>query len=126
MVINGARLMPKFTLIGEHTDLQGNPDGSKMTYEFHCDYLPEVLEHFQLFIRGCGFVPDGTLDFVPDDAEVSVTQAGIDALAAFYGYTRGEDFTGDGHDGMGSTAEMYDSQDVLNKSPHYFDTERNK
>lgn len=59
--------MPKFTLIGEHTDLQQNPDGSKMTYEFHCDYLPEVLEHMELFLRGVGFVPNGTLDFVPEE-----------------------------------------------------------
>lgn len=59
--------MPKFTLIGEHTDLQQNPNGSKVIHEFHCDFLPEVLEHFQLFLRGCGFNPNGTLDFIPDE-----------------------------------------------------------
>jgi hypothetical protein len=104
--------MPKFTLIGEHTDLQGNPDGSKMTYEFHCDYLPEVLEHFELFIRGCGFVPDGTLDFVKDEP--------------YYGLD--PDF---GDHGGGSLPEdypeLYESQDIPGpKSNFYFDTERNK
>ena len=59
--------MPKFTLIGEHTDLQQNTDGTKLHYEFNCDFLPEVLEHVQLFLRGCGFNPNGTLDFIPDE-----------------------------------------------------------
>ena len=108
--------MPKFTLIGEHTDLQQNADGSKMTYEFHCDYLPEVLEHVELFLRGCGFVPNGTLDFIPD--------------AEYYGEPE-QEFTGDGHDGMGSTMadypELYDEQDLpQGKSHYYFDTQRNK
>lgn len=96
--------MPKFTLIGEHTDLKGNPNGSKMTYEFYCEYLPEVLEHFDLFLRGCGYHPNGTLDFVPDQE--------------YYGLD--PDF---GDHGGGSTLEDYPE---LNKSTHYFDTERNK
>ena len=104
--------MPKFTLIGEHTDLQQNPDGSKMTYEFHCDYLPEVLEHIELFIRGCGFVPEGNLDFIKDNA--------------YYGLD--PDF---GDHGGGSLPEdypeLYESQDIPGpKSNYYFDTERNK
>jgi len=59
--------MPKFTLIAEHTDLQGNPDGTKVNYEFYCDYLPEILEHLELFLRGTGFVTDGNLEFVSDE-----------------------------------------------------------
>lgn len=59
--------MPKFTLIGEHTDLSGNPDGTKITYEFVVDTIDNVLEHVDLFIRGCGYNPTGTLDYVADD-----------------------------------------------------------
>lgn len=117
--------MPKFTLTAEHMDLQGNPTGDKITVEFNKEYLPEVLEQMELFLRGVGFSHTGVLDFIDEDTMVATTQAGVDALAAFYGYTRSsEEFTGDGHDGMGSTAEDYPE---LNKhSEHYFDTERNK
>jgi len=109
--------MPKFTLIGEHTDLYGNPNGTKVNYEFHCDFLPEVLEHVDMFLKGCGFNPTGTLDYIPDEE--------------YYGWEPEEDWTGDGHDGMGSTMadypELYDEQDIAStKSKHYFDTERNK
>ena len=58
--------MPKFTLIAEHTDLYGKPTGHKVTHEFNVDDLPSVLENTDLFIRGCGFMPSGTLDYVPD------------------------------------------------------------
>lgn len=60
--------MPKFTLIGEHTDLYGKPDGTKVTYEFHVDTLDSVLEHVDLFIKGCGFMPPpGVLDYINDE-----------------------------------------------------------
>jgi hypothetical protein len=59
--------MPKFTFIGEHTDLYGNPDGTKVTYEFHVDSINDVLEHTDLFIRGCGYNPSGTLDYISDE-----------------------------------------------------------
>jgi len=112
--------MPKFTFIGEHTDLYGNPDGTKVTYEFEVDTLENILEHANLFIRGCGYFPQGTLDYIPD--------------SEYYGSAHWEpdiEWTGDGHDGMGSTMadypELYDEQDLpMGKSKHYFDTERNK
>ena len=59
--------MPKFTFIGEHTDLYGNQDGTKVTYEFEVDSLENILQHVELFIRGCGYYPDGTLDYVQDE-----------------------------------------------------------
>jgi hypothetical protein len=91
--------MPKFTLTGEHTDLQQNPDGTKVSYEFYCEYLDEIVEHIELFLRGCGFNPTGKLDFIHED-----------------------EFLGDGHDGMGSTLEDYPEL----HSEHYYDTDRNK
>jgi hypothetical protein len=59
--------MPKFTFIGEHADLFGNPDGTKLTYEFTVDSLGSVLEHADLFIRGCGYNPSGVLDYIPNE-----------------------------------------------------------
>jgi len=60
--------MPKFTLIAEHTDIYGKPTSHKVTHEFNVDTLDNVLENFDLFIRGCGFMPPpGTLDYIDDD-----------------------------------------------------------
>jgi len=60
--------MPKFTLIAEHTDIYGKPTNHKVTHEFTVDTLDNVLENFDLFIRGCGFMPPpGTLDYIEDD-----------------------------------------------------------
>jgi hypothetical protein len=51
----------KYTLIAEDTW-----NGSKTTREFEVDGLPEVLSEVELFLKGVGFVFDGTLDFVND------------------------------------------------------------
>jgi hypothetical protein len=37
--------------------------------EFDADSLPTILEHFEMFLRGSGFHPSGTLDFVEDEPE---------------------------------------------------------
>jgi hypothetical protein len=94
--------MPKFTLIGEHTNLYGKPDGTKVTYEFQVDTLNDILEHVDLFVRGCGYMPTGTLDYV------------VDEYADF---------------GGGSTLDDYPEikEELAEKhSGFYFDTERNK
>jgi hypothetical protein len=92
--------MTKYTLIAEHTDLYGNPNGHKVTHEFTVDDLSSVLENTDLFLRGVGFVPDGTLDYVSDDE--------------YYGLTElGEEFL-----------KQYD--DSIGHSEYYFDAERNK
>jgi hypothetical protein len=31
--------------------------------------LHDILEEFEMFLRGCGFFIDGKLDIVPDDTE---------------------------------------------------------
>jgi hypothetical protein len=93
--------MPKFTLIAEHTDLYGTPDGTKVNYEFHCDFLPEILEHVDLFLKGCGFGPTGTLDYVPD-----------------------EEYYGEPNEWSTSDWEL--SEDDIEHDKSYFDTERNK
>jgi hypothetical protein len=52
--------MPKFTLTCEHDD------GTVVTHQLEKDYLPEVLESVDLFLRGCGYYTDGYLDYVSD------------------------------------------------------------
>lgn len=51
----------KFTLICEHND------NHKVTHEFKNILLSDTLENIQNFLKGCGFIFDGTLDFVPDE-----------------------------------------------------------
>ena len=46
-------------------DISGHK--SETTLEFNAEYLPDILEHFEMFIRGSGFHPSGTLDFVNYD-----------------------------------------------------------
>jgi len=58
--------MPKFTLIAEHKDMFGAPL-TKITHEFDYDYLGDVLENIDLFLRGAGYLPTGTLDYVEEE-----------------------------------------------------------
>lgn len=51
----------KFTLICEHDD------NCKVTHEFRNILLSDTLENIQNFLKGCGFVFNGTLDFVEEE-----------------------------------------------------------
>ena len=62
--------MPKFTLIAEHNDMFGR-QLNKTTHEFDVDYIGDVLENVDLFLRGAGFHPEGTLDYQPEIEETS-------------------------------------------------------
>jgi len=46
-------------------DISGR--NAETTIEFSTDTLPDVLEHFEMFLRGSGFHPSGTLDFVDEE-----------------------------------------------------------
>ena len=46
-------------------DISGH--NAETTVEFSADSLPDILEHFEMFLRGSGFHPPGTLDFVGED-----------------------------------------------------------
>lgn len=95
--------MPKFTFIGEHTDLYGKPDGTKVTYEFEVDTLDNILEHVELFIKGCGYMPPpGVLDYINDEPQEWCT----------------EEF-------QTPTDTKY-NPDEISHSGFYYDTERNK
>ena len=43
-------------------DISGR--NAETTIEFSADSLPDILEQFEMFLRGSGFHPSGTLDFV--------------------------------------------------------------
>jgi len=109
--------MPKFTLTAEHTDLRGTPDGTKVQYEFYVEHLSDILEHVDLFLRGCGFNPSGTLDYIPDEE--------------YYGtgpeWEPEEEWNTEEWDTPQDYPELYDEKDLpMGKSHYYFDTERNK
>ena len=105
--------MPKFTLTAEHTDLYGKPDGTKVNYEFHGTFLPEILEHFDMFLKGCGFIPNGTLDYVTDDFPEWTTEEWDTPQEELDEWTRVRR-----EDAQAEGAEFH--------SNYYFDTERNK
>ena len=55
--------MSKFTFIREESDYYNN---SKSTTEFSAIALDNIIQEFEMFLRGCGFVLDGHLDIVQD------------------------------------------------------------
>jgi hypothetical protein len=60
--------MPKFTFIAEHAS------GEKVTFETDKVHIHDVLEDFQMFLRGVGFHYTGTLDIVQDEYELAHKQ----------------------------------------------------
>lgn len=56
--------MPKFTFICDHNDSIGS--GPVITYETERLFIDDVLFDFQDFLKGCGFVFDGTIQVAED------------------------------------------------------------
>jgi hypothetical protein len=42
-------------------------DGTVQARTFSKEMLPDVLEEFEMFLKGCGFVFDGIVDIVSED-----------------------------------------------------------
>jgi hypothetical protein len=84
---------------------------SKTTHEFDVEFIDDVLQNIDLFLRGTGFFPSGTLEYVQETFDAD--------------YLMDNDYFGDGHDGIGSTLDDYPELHET-KSQYYFDTERNK
>ena len=84
----------------------------KNTTEFEEDFLPSVLENMQLFLKGCGFYFDGTLDIINEETEELYSDANVD-------WEQTVKVTNP------HQTDMFDSMDVQH-SQHYYDTERNK
>lgn len=70
--------MPRFTLICDHSNAL---DTHVVTHEFNAALLGDVLENFQMFLKGAGYCFDGTLDIIEDD---SPTGVGPDMHSQFY------------------------------------------
>ena len=84
----------------------------KTTTEFEEDFLPSVLENMQLFLKGCGFYFDGTLDIINEETEELYSDANVDWEQTVKVTNLHQ-------------TDMFDSMDVQH-SHHYYDTERNK
>lgn len=57
--------MPKFILIKDQD--KTNPfDHNNVTFEVDAEYLPDVLENIETFLRAAGFVFEGYLDIVQE------------------------------------------------------------
>ena len=94
--------MSKFTFICEDEPMPFSEGViTKRTVEFDAVVLNDIINEFELFLRGAGFNPSGVLDFVEDNTEVniSITELGKQVM---------EELDKNGH------------------SEFYFDTERNK
>jgi hypothetical protein len=60
--------MPKFTFICEDDPMPFSESiVTKRTVEFDAVHINDVVSEFELFLRGAGFNPHGTLDFIPED-----------------------------------------------------------
>lgn len=66
--------MPKITFVCEHPSLlDSNRNLAKITYESNREYLYDIIEDFEDFLRGAGFVVDGKLEIVEESTTVEPT-----------------------------------------------------
>ena len=74
----------KFELSGQHYNylsLSDRRPGTKINMEFEGETLEDILEEFSMFLRGCGFVIDGTLDVIPYEeyyGQITSTNISVD------------------------------------------------
>lgn len=66
--------MPTFKFICEHRNLNTFDLDSKTILETNKESLYDVLEEFERFLKGAGFVFEGQLDIVNEDAGLIKTQ----------------------------------------------------
>lgn len=68
--------MPKITFVCEHPSLLDSTQNlAKITYESNREYLYDIIEDFEDFLRGAGFIVDGKLEIVEssEPAEPTIT-----------------------------------------------------
>jgi len=54
----------RFSKEPDGTPLENNQ--SRLVMEFDAVELPDIVSHFEDFVRGCGFILDGHLDITED------------------------------------------------------------
>ena len=77
----------KFKFTGEYEPMPfQDAISSKRKIEFTADSLSHVLEQFEMFLRGCGYVFEGQIDIVNDFAEnpESVDEDDLDNVNQFF------------------------------------------
>ena len=98
--------MSKYTFTCEYTDISGRPDGSKITIEVQEDTLMSVVEAFERFLKGAGFIFDGYLQIVDEEEYPAGTyQEDEEETTTNNTYRTTWPFA--------KSAELYDSQDIM-------------
>ena len=78
--------MSKFTFIKQPEDDNWMEEGdSKLTTEFNAVSLDRLLEEFELFLKGSGFVFDGHLEFVQHKSWTETYEDDLDNIEQFFG-----------------------------------------
>ena len=108
--------------------------------------LMEVIEDFEMFLKGCGFVFDGYLDIVPHEEDTiqenipeqfptgttgKVTAAGVGGAGTGFDWSTVTISNGGSSatvnvNGGNVTINGFEEFDNISKSEYYYDTERNK
>ena len=81
----------KFKFTGEYEPMPfQDAISSKRKIEFTADSLSHVLEQFEMFLRGCGYVFEGQIDIVNDFSEnpESVDEDDLDDVNQFFDKAR--------------------------------------
>jgi N-glycosylase/DNA lyase len=58
-----------FTFAKERNDTGYEDHHANFAMEFESENLADIVSHFEDFLKGCGFVIEGHLDFVEDEDE---------------------------------------------------------
>lgn len=77
----------KFKFVGEHVDLYTDKTVSTVSIDLNADTLGEVIHTFEDFLRGCGYVIDGSLDIINEE-EYNDSSDDVGHSDAYYDFDR--------------------------------------
>jgi len=81
--------MSKYTFVKQPEDDNWLEEGdSTLTTEFNAVSLDRLLEEFELFLKGSGFVFDGHLEFVEHKSWTETEEDDLDNIEQFFGKAR--------------------------------------
>ena len=82
----------KFKFTGEYEPMPfQDAIASKRKIEFEAESLASILEQFEMFLRGCGYVFEGHIDIVDDFDETTEfvdEECDLDDVNQFFGKAR--------------------------------------
>lgn len=86
----------KFKFIGEFESIPfQNEIASRRKIEFEAEDLSDIIEQFEMFLRGCGYTINGSLGIVEDEIvrilpeTESAEEDNLDDIAQFFNKVRG-------------------------------------